>query len=110
MRKEIKTYETALISLDSAVRGHLNDLYASVYPEDASSSEIKAIIDYYKNIEGARARYGLGVVIDRLTYIKAWARIHDNESIEIKIDFIKNQVININTLLHKIVEYCGETE
>ena len=98
--------EKTLISLDRSVCRHLNDLYASVYPEEAFiSSEIKAIINYYKNIEGEKACYGLGVVIDRLTYILA-----GNESISTEVEFIKNQVINIKTLLHKIVAYCGETD
>ena len=105
MRKEINAEE--LVALDRSVCRHLDALYASVvYPEEAFiSSEIKAVIDYYKNIEGETACYGLGVVADRLTYIKAWAH-YANESIEIEIEFIKNQVININRLLHKIVEYC----
>lgn len=111
MRKEIKTYETALISLDSAVCRHLNALYASVvYPEEAFiSSEIKAVIDYYKNIEGETACYGLSIVADRLTYIKAWAH-YANESIEIEVEYIRKRLIDIKELLHKIDVYYAEAE
>ena len=138
MKNEIKKIEAfdvddAVIGLAASVYvtiSHLNDLYASVHPaivwneNDAVrearriSSEVKTVID---NLQNGELTYDLlDREIDRLSNL--YASVHpaivwnENDAvrealrISSEIEFIKNKLIDIKELGHKIDEYYAENE
>ena len=138
MKNEIKKIEAfdvddAVIGLAASVYvtiSHLNDLYASVHPaivwneNDAVrearriSSEVKTVID---NLQNGELTYDLlDREIDRLSnlYASVHPAIVQNENdavrealrISSEIEFIKNKLIDIKELGHKIDEYYAENE
>lgn len=127
--------DDAVIALAASVyvtRSHLDDLYASVHPaivwcENASvrearriSSELKRVIDNLQNMEVGLTYDLLDREIDRLSNL--YASVHPaivwNETdavrealrISSEIEFIKNKLIDIKALGHKIDAYYDENE
>ena len=133
--KKIEAFDVddAVIGLAASVYvtiSHLNDLYASVHPAIAwnendavrearrISSEVKTVIDNLQNMEGELTYDLLDREIDRLSNL--YASVHpaivwnENDAvrealrISSEIEFIKNKLIDIKALGHKIDEYYAE--
>ena len=140
MKNEIKKIEafdvddavTGLAASVYATISRLSNLYASVHPaivwneNDAVrearriSSEVKTVIDNLQNMEGELTYDLLDREIDRLSNL--YASVHpaivwnENDAvrealrISSEIEFIKNKLIDIKELGHKIDEYYAENE
>ena len=115
-----------------AVFGRLDNLYSSVHPaivwnENADvtearriSAEVKTVIDNLQNMEGELTYDLLDREIDRLDnlYSSVHPAIVWNENADVtealrissEIEFIKNKLIDIKALGHKIDAYYDENE
>ena len=88
MRKEIKTYETELMSNDIKVKSMLSGL---------TDPQSQAVLDAYKNIASETADEGLENVIEMVNNMSICSE---------EIEAIKRTLIDIKSIINEINVFC----